>query len=489
MNPPSKSVFRCEPLEQLTHQLLFSPPDRRRLQVLRAECLHDEIDPIANYPLDYIAYRLTGYRSESGESVLLVGDAVLPDLRHMIDTLSRSIDLADDEPSETPAELAARLCVSKKTVDRWRSVGLRWRWMRPIDARPHIRITRSAIDRFAASNESSIIAAAKFTTVLESERWRLIHRARRVRQHRPDLSLNQVANHLARRTGRALETVRLILEKHDRDAPQCRLFPDRNGPLTSQQHRIITRARRRGVAVGRIASHFSCSRSTVYRAINQDRATVCRQACLNYIGAPIFDRPDADEVILRATLEQDVSVDIGEVCSVAMDDLPEPLRPIYCQSAIAESLEKSLFIRFNYLKYKASKIRHDLDRNDPHARDLDQIESCLTQTSEIRNRLIRANLPTALSVSRRHLVGKPGTDPAGLIELLEVANAILSEAVEMFNAARDQTFTSFLTNRLLQNFARLATPETPSIRARRRVVTDQIIHRIIQQLDRSSSSL
>ena len=94
MNPPCKSVFRCEPLEQLTHQLLFSPPDRRRLQVLRAECLHDEIDPIANYPLDYIAYRLTGYRSESGESVLLVGDAVLPDLRHMIDTLSRSIDLA-----------------------------------------------------------------------------------------------------------------------------------------------------------------------------------------------------------------------------------------------------------------------------------------------------------------------------------------------------------------------------------------------------------
>lgn len=128
-----KQTFRCGPLDGLARQLLFSPPDKRILQVRRIERLHDQLDPNKNYPLDFLFYRITGYRREGKDAVLLTGEAVLPDLRLMIDTLSRSVRMPMDDAGtvETVRQLADRLSVSTKTIGRWRGAGMRWRWVAP----------------------------------------------------------------------------------------------------------------------------------------------------------------------------------------------------------------------------------------------------------------------------------------------------------------------------------------------------------------------
>ena len=129
MNRRLDQPFNCQLLADLTRQLLFAPSDKRIEQVRRAEQLHDQVDDQANYPYDFIFYRITGYHTETDEPTLLVGTAVLPDLRRLIDRLSRSVAMPQDpdEPTETIHQLAKRLNVSTKTIERYRQMGLRWR--------------------------------------------------------------------------------------------------------------------------------------------------------------------------------------------------------------------------------------------------------------------------------------------------------------------------------------------------------------------------
>lgn len=481
-------TFNCQPLEALTRQLLYAPPEKRAEQVARLELLHDEIDPGATYPLDYVIYRITRFRrTDEGGSVLLVGEAALPDLRLMIDALSRSIELPiDAEPGTlTTEELATKLNVSTKTLARWRQAGLRWRWVVPRGGgRKTVAFTPRAVERFIARNADRVEKASQFSQMTPEDRQKLIDRARRIAQGR-DVTLNQVAAHLARKTGRALETIRQLLEAHDRDNPQHRIFDDQ-GPLTPRQKRIISRAYRMGVGVGRIAERFGRSRATIYRVINDKRAAAARRMRLSYVESPTFSRPDADEVLLQHELEPYPANRPRTVSAVPVDDLPAPLRPLYRQPQIEEDRQRSLFVRFNYLKYKAAKVRDGLDRYEPRATDLDTFETCIRQARQIRDLLVKANLPTVLSVAKRQMIGSADRSTNRLLLLLELGVPVLIEAVDAFNPSRSQTFTSFLTNRLMQHFVAVQATEG---RAARRMPAELLLRRMLDQANESGVTL
>ena len=63
--------FNCQPLAELTGQLLVGPVEKRIEQIRRAERLHDLIDQDQNYPFDFINYSITGYHSESDDAILV----------------------------------------------------------------------------------------------------------------------------------------------------------------------------------------------------------------------------------------------------------------------------------------------------------------------------------------------------------------------------------------------------------------------------------
>lgn len=440
----AKSTYRCRPIAELVRQLLYSPERRRIEQVRRTEKLHDSINPRQTYPFDFLCYHITRYHTETDGDVLLVGEAIGADLRLAIDQLSRSVHMpVGDEPIETIDELAARLKVSTKTINRWRSRGLRWRWMQPDPSAGgprRIVFTRSAVAQFTSQYAEQIAQAGAFTQIDDTVRDRLIARARRIVARR-DASLNQVATHLARRTGRGHETIRTLLEKHDQDDPAGAIFTDQRGPLDAREKRLIRRAHRMGIPVDALAQRFGRSAPTIYRVLREKRAALIRRLDLRHVANAMFAREDADEVILRPEPTPPAHPPPSRPPA---EDLPDPLRSWYTQPGLSAETERYLFTRMNYLKYKADRRRGAMDRYVPRVRDLDAIESMLREAGAIRQRLINANLHVVLAIARQHMVDQHDPQPRQLLAYLELGSDLLIESVDTFDAGRRQRFEAYL---------------------------------------------
>jgi transposase-like protein len=445
-------AYRAAELSELTRQLLYAPPTKRAEVVRDAERLHDALEPSKNYPIDFVVYRLTQRRVPPSENVTLVGEALAPDLRLLIDALSRSIEMTPDadDPGETTAELAERLGVSTKTIVRWRDKGLRWRWaVREPGGKPTVLITRSAVSCFEERWQGRVASASSFSRLDEAEKARLIERARRLADA-TDLPPQRIIDHLSRRSGRSGETIRQLIARHDREHEGARVFADRAGPLTRKQKRVIDRAYRAGVGVARIGRRFRKTRSTVYRAIHELRAERVRARRIEPVVMPIFDRDDADEVILRPIKSTGRArrLDAGLLAT-----LPEPLRPLFDRPIAPDAVCRSLLVRYNFLKYRARQAQAEVRASGVRAVDLDRFDELLRDAEKTRGQIVAGMLPVVLSVVRRQLAAGDDTIEAELIEMLGRGLTVLLDEIERFDPALSHTLESVLTNRLLRVLA------------------------------------
>lgn len=159
MSRRSAKPYLCQALDDLARQLVRGPAASRHRQVFAAESLHDQLKPREVYPADYLSFGITGHRlpSTTQGTELLVGEAVLADLRRMIDSLSRSVFIGPDEADgvHLAEALTHELNVSSKTLIRWRDRGLRWRWVRAGDTqRQVIAYPRRAVEHFCAASHT-----------------------------------------------------------------------------------------------------------------------------------------------------------------------------------------------------------------------------------------------------------------------------------------------------------------------------------------------
>ncbi|MCS7033467.1 MAG: RNA polymerase subunit sigma-70, partial [Phycisphaerae bacterium] len=119
--------YRLENIASLARQMLFAPAEVRLAQITAAENLLLELEPTRGYPIEYVTFRITGYRPKSVSSQLLTGLALQHDLGLLIEQVSESLDsrAADmPEPVLLIDDLTARFNVTSKTIQRWRRRGL-----------------------------------------------------------------------------------------------------------------------------------------------------------------------------------------------------------------------------------------------------------------------------------------------------------------------------------------------------------------------------
>ena len=210
---------------------------------------------------------------------------------------------------------------------------------------------------------------------------------------------------------------------------------------------VIYEEYRRGTPVPELAERFGRTRSTVYRMLNEGRAKRLAERRIDYMYSQEFELPDADAWILGAG---DESRDRhGSKKFRVPKDVPAFLEHLYRTPLLSRGQEWDLFRCYNYLKFKAARLREQIDPARPRGSQLDQVEGLLDRAEKMRGRIIQSNLRLVVSVAKRHMGGVVG---AG--ELVSDGNLALMRAVEKFDYTRGHKFSTYATWVLMKNYAR-----------------------------------
>jgi RNA polymerase primary sigma factor len=444
-----------KPMEDLARELTAGLRRLRKGYVDAAEGLVQIIGPARRYPYEFVVYRLTGYRPHGDElppAEPMSGKTLRADLMRLILDICDSFELTTDEypePVYDTAALARRFNVSTKTIQRWRRNGLAARRLVFPNGKRRVAFLEGSVRRFVRQRSRQVERSARFTQMTDEERGDIIRRARRMARRAP-CSLSDVARRLARHTNRAIETIRYTIRKHDKDHPEDAVFPYLAGPLGDEEKNAIYRAFLRGASVPDLAERYHRARGSIYRIVNEMRAKQLLSRPIKCVHNAQFDLPNADDVILEAALGSSGAAS-GEAPQAPKPprNLPPYLRALYEVPLLSPEGERNLFRLYNYLKYKADKLRGKLDLNRVRTRDLKDIEQLLLQANVVKNRIIRANLRLVVSIAKKHVGG-----PQGLFELISDGNVSLMMAVEKFDYSRGNRFSTYASWAIIRNFAR-----------------------------------
>jgi RNA polymerase sigma factor (sigma-70 family) len=438
--------YRSPILKQLCdQQIRFAPNDQRLQQVAAAERLIGEVDPQKTYTYEYVCFRVTGYRPESFARTLISADDLLHDLHLFVEDLSDATDQHVENIGEqvlTVEELAKQFNVSTKTISRWRELGLVSRRL-VFDGRKRVGFLRSSVDRFVKTNQERVVRGSRFSQLTDEQRQDIIDRARRMANAGGGQS--EIARRLAKRAGRSVETIRSTIRQFDKQHPELAIFPDLTGPLTEPQKTRIYQAFRQGLTVDKLVKQFGRTKTTIYRVINEVRAVRIMELPLDFIPNPRFSRKGAEAACLGPMPGSDTPA--RKVRRPA--GLPPYLASLYEMPLLTREQEQHVFRKYNYLKYKAAKLREELDPAQPRSALMDEIESLHQQTIDTKNEIARANLRLVVSIAKRHV-----TPDQNFFELVSDGNVSLLRAIEKFDFARGNKFSTYASWAIMKNFAR-----------------------------------
>ncbi|MCX7038234.1 MAG: helix-turn-helix domain-containing protein, partial [Spirochaetes bacterium] len=398
--------FHHSEIADLAKQLVFSPAKVRLEQISRAERLACLTEPSKSYPYEFICYQITGYRARGELGKSLRGKTVREDLVHLVEQVSGSLRMNAQEVGEpvlSIGEACEKFNVSEKTIQRWRKSGLVSRKFVGGDGRLRVGFLQSSLDRFAARNSERVQAGASFSRLTPEERREIVRRARRLSLF-CHCCLFEVSKRIARKLGRAVETVRQTIKEYDHEHPDAKLFPDSGEPLQDHDRRVIFQVYQRGVSVHALAKRFCRTRSSIYRIVTEERAKELLSEPIEYMLSPEFEKADADERILGdAVAEAAMGPREGRHPSPPKG-LPIYLKTLYKTPLLTKDQEQALFRRYNYLKFKAAGIQGRVKGGrTPKVEDIEEIEKLMDEANEVKNRIIQANLRLVVNIAKRHI--------------------------------------------------------------------------------------
>src|SRR3954466_9081913 len=85
--------YRLDSIAALARQLQFTPTDTRALQLGQAEELLHTLEPGKAYPVDFVTFKITGYRPKEVSIEQVVGAALQHDLGLLIEQVSETLDV------------------------------------------------------------------------------------------------------------------------------------------------------------------------------------------------------------------------------------------------------------------------------------------------------------------------------------------------------------------------------------------------------------
>lgn len=438
--------YRNPALKQLRdQQIKYAPRDVQLTQISRAERLLDELNPAGTYRYPELCEKITTYRGEMYPDLVVSGAEAVHDLRCFVEDLSDNADISAESAGEevwTVEDVSKRFNVSSKTVSRWRDRGLVSRRFR-FGGRKRVGFLRSSVERFVTKYSDDVDRGTQFSQLSVEEREKLIQRARRLAK--AGGCPTEISHRLARKFHRSPETVRYTLKNYDKDHPEAAVFPNALNNITEEQKLEIYRSFRKGTSVDELAKRFDRTRASIYRLVAEVRAELLLEKPLQYMSAPIFDEPNAADIIL-----QPAPVVEHKTMSVRTPPgLPPYLSSLYSVPLLSKEEELYYFRKMNFLLHQAAQLQKQIDLSQPKTKDMDSIEQLVEQANEIKNFLIRSNLRLVVSIAKKHM--KPNCN---FFEMVSDGNISLIRAIEKFDFTRGFKFSTYASWAIMKNFAR-----------------------------------
>lgn len=393
------------------------------------------LDPQKDYPFDFVVFRLSGRRMHGHlQDLMIPGRRLLDDLRVFSMQLSRQAELSaaeQTEPIYTISQLAERFSVSAKTIRRWQKQGLAGRHYRFPDGRRRLAFPQSVVEQFAASHPVRLGRAREFSRLSDTEKKAVIDLAVQLQKEKPTRAREPIIREVARRLGRARETVRYLLAEHDRRFPEKAVFPRPFGRLSPKDRAALYKLYKQKTPVRQLMERFGLSSSSVHRIINQQRARELLGLKLEYVDSPDFHAPDAVQTILEPS----------EALLKELTAAPP--------SVLSRAEETSLFRRYNFLKYLAAAERAQIQMSHPSSRRLARIEALLAKAEQTQHFLLRVNMPLVIRVAQRH-----SQFGASIGDLVGEGNLSLMAALEKFDYTKGYRFSTYAALAIAKDFAR-----------------------------------
>ncbi len=437
--------LRDSRLAAASPKAMLAQPEAMLTQIEAAENLIVTLQADSNYAAAKIVSEIVGQPLPEAGNRKISGADLLHDLRLFVEDLSDSVALnvdAVDEPVFTVDQLAKQFNVSTKTISRWRTLGLVSRRF-VFDGRKRVGFLRSSVDRFVKNNPQRVERGAKFSQLTDDQRQEYIQRAKQMAQAGSGQA--EISRQLADRTGRSIETIRAALRLHDSTNPDTAIFPAGAGPLTDSQKTNIFRAYRRGTSVDKLCADYNRTKTTIYRVVNEMRAQHIAELPLDFMPNPRFSRKGADNTCLGPMPESEKATRKPRLPA----GLPPYLASLYEIGLLTKDQEQHLFRKYNYLKFKASRLRDQLDPEAPKAAVMDEIEHLHEQIVATNNQITRCNLRLVVSIAKKRV-----TPDQNFFELVSDGNVSLLRAIEKFDYARGNKFSTYASWAIMKNYAR-----------------------------------
>jgi RNA polymerase primary sigma factor len=418
-------------LAQLLMEVRFAPPRQRKKQVDNAEQLLGIIEKDKEYPFEFVCFKITGYRPPAFVgNQLLKGNELADDLRIFIWKLSGQVAPPASQQTEelyTTRQLAKKLSVSTKTIDRWRKQGLNFRKFVFDDKRKRIAFPQSAVDKYFKKHPAIVEKALHYNRLSARQKDQVIELAGRLSSE-TSLSRRQIIQKIAAQTGRGQETIRCILHNFEKTTPPKTVsLRQATRQIHPAQTVELDQLHKQGLTIKELMGRFVKSRSSVYRVLKQRRIQSLLARKIEFVQSDDFSKPDADEKIIGAS---------------------EYLLNLKNISILNRQQESDLFRRYNFLKYLASLAREQIRSGKTSSFRLDEIERLLAEAEAIKKIIIEANLRLVVSIANRHTI-----TGANVADLVGQGNVSLMQAVEKFDYTKGFRFSTYASWVISKDFA------------------------------------
>ena len=172
---------------------------------------------------------------------------------------------------------------------------------------------------------------------------------------------------------------------------------------------------------------------------------------IEFIACPQFRRKSAEALATTPPAAAAVPLEQPRPDAAASKDLTPYLASLYRTRLLTKDEEQYYFRRMNWLKYRAARMRRRLDRRRATVAQIERVEGWLTEAETVKAILITANLRLVVSIAKNFIDATYSFD-----ELVSEGNVALMRAVEKFNFALGNRFSTYATYAIQRHFFRLS---------------------------------